>query len=186
MARAPRRTRTFLPLPLIAGVLTLSGCRLAPRAEVEDCRRLSQTLRSENAQLKDRMLALQAQNRDLSERAVDDSRRLAALEEVNSQLGTSLQVYQDERRKLESAYKDLRASLSNVPLPLSLRIREEDNSEERIAVQSPDRDANPGREQDAELRKTEGTEDEPRARPRGAWSPSRQGGSDPPTDSGNP
>ena len=35
-----------------------AGCQIVPRQQVDDCRRLSQTLRSENAQLKDQMLAL--------------------------------------------------------------------------------------------------------------------------------
>ena len=78
--------------------------------------------------MKDRTLALQAQNRDLSERAVDDSRRLAQLEDVNSRLETSVQAYQDERSRLESAYRDLRASLPNGPQPLTLRIRDDSDA----------------------------------------------------------
>ena len=60
---------------------------------------------------------MQGQNRDLSERAVDDSRRLAQLEEANSRLETSVQAYQDERTKLESAFKELRPSLPGSPSP---------------------------------------------------------------------
>ena len=82
MARAPRLK---LALPLLAR--GLAGARVpacVPRQQLDECRRLSQTLRSENAQLKDQMLALKGQNRDFAERAVDDSRRLAQLEEVES------------------------------------------------------------------------------------------------------
>ena len=39
--------------------------RLAPRQQLDECHKLSQTLRSENAQLKDQMLALRSQNRGL-------------------------------------------------------------------------------------------------------------------------
>ena len=77
------------------------------RDQVEECHRLSQGLRTENAQLKDQVLALRSQNQDLSERAVDDIRRMAQLEDVNRQLETSVQAYQDERGRLESAYKEL-------------------------------------------------------------------------------
>ena len=65
------------------------------------------------------------QNRDLSERAVDDSRRLAQLEDVNSRLETSVQAYQDERSRLEAAYRDLRPASRTAPQPLTLRIRDD-------------------------------------------------------------
>jgi hypothetical protein len=153
MARAPRLVRT-IPLSIALAILA-PGCQLAPRSELEECRRLSQTLRSENAQLKDRALALQAQNRDLSERAVDDSRRLSQLEEVNTRLETSVQAYQDERSRLESAYKDLRASLPNAPQPLSMRSGDDEEAPPDARTRgenAPDRDA--------DLRKTEGPDAE--------------------------
>src|SRR4051794_18226191 len=173
MARAPRLTRVMLPLA--AGIL-IPGCRLAPRSELDECRRLSQTLRSENAQLKDRTLALQSQNRDLSERAVDDSRRLAQLEEVNTRLETSVQAYQDERSRLESAYRNLRASLPNAPQPLTLRIRDDQTSDGDPPGRGPA--AGPDAEEDSELRKTAAT-DEARGRARSPWSASRSGTSRP-------
>jgi hypothetical protein len=119
MAPAPRFPGR-LPLILIAAALVASGCRLAPREQVDECHRLSQTLRSENAKLKDQMLALRSQNEDYSERAVDDARRLAQLETVNQRLETSVQAYQDERTRLESAYKELRASLPDSLKPVSM------------------------------------------------------------------
>src|SRR4051794_31730941 len=174
MARAPRLVRT-IPLSMALAILA-PGCQLAPRSELEECRRLSQTLRSENAQLKDRALALQAQNRDLSERAVDDSRRLSQLEEVNTRLETSVQAYQDERSRLESAYKDLRASLPNAPQPLTLRIRDDQTSDGDPPGRGPA--AGPDAEEDSELRKTAAT-DEARGRARSPWSASRSGTSRP-------
>jgi len=171
-------------LLLVAGVL-VPGCRLAPRSELDECRRLSQTLRSENAQLKDRTLALQAQNRALSERAVDDSRRLAQLEDVNTRLETSVQAYQDERSRIESAYRDLRASLPNAPQPMTLKIRDDQDQDGR----DPARRSTAGldAEEDTELRKTEATEDEARERPRDSWSPPRPGRPRPSTPaSGDP
>ena len=107
------------PLVLAALAFVASGCHVAPRKELEDCHRVSQTLRSENAALKDQMLALRSQNQDYSERAVDDARRLAQLESSNQQLETSVQAYQDERTRLEAAYQELRASLPRSMQPLS-------------------------------------------------------------------
>src|SRR5262249_23506762 len=66
---------------------------------------------SENARLKDQVLAFQSQNRDYADRAVDDARRLAIEEEAIERLEHSVQVYQDERTKLEAAYRELRLSL---------------------------------------------------------------------------
>jgi len=118
MARALRLPGRA-PFVLAAAALVASGCRMAPRQEVDDCHRLSQTLRSENAGLKDQMMALRSQNQDFSERAVDDARRLAQLESSNQRLETSVQAYQDERTRLETAYKELRASLPGSLQPLS-------------------------------------------------------------------
>ena len=104
--------------------LAAGGCRMAPREQVDECHRLNQTLRSENAQLKDQMLAFRSQNQDYSERAVDDARRLDALEQANLRLETSVQAYQDERTRLETAYKELRASLPQAAQPLAFEPRD--------------------------------------------------------------
>ena len=123
-----RRSGNEWPVPFVSGratfvlaalALEASGCNLAPRQEVDECHRLSQTLRSENAGLRDQMLVLRSQNQDFSERAVDDARRIAQLETSNEQLETSVQAYQDERTRLETAYKQLRASLPGSLRPIS-------------------------------------------------------------------
>jgi hypothetical protein len=119
MGRPPHYARAA-GLILGALALTTSGCRLAPREQVEECHRLSVVLRSENARLKDQVQALRSQNRDLSERAVDDGRTITQLEETNRQLETSVQAYQDERSQLESAYRAFRASLPGISPPLSM------------------------------------------------------------------
>lgn len=121
----PRRTRFFgsrsrresaFPIRalgiLFSGALFLSGgCALAPRAQVDECQQQSRTLRSENARLKDQLLVLQAQNRDYADRALDDSRRLATQDEAIERLESSVQAYQDERARLESAFHRLASSL---------------------------------------------------------------------------
>jgi hypothetical protein len=65
-------------LPVLAALAVGSGCTMVPRSQVAECQRATQTLRTENARLKDRILVYQTQNRDYADRAVDDSRRLAA------------------------------------------------------------------------------------------------------------
>ena len=78
---------------------------------MDECQKLTQSLRADNARLKDRVLALQGQNRDYAERAVDDARRLAIQDEAIERLEHSVQAYQDERTRLEAAYKQLASSL---------------------------------------------------------------------------
>ena len=136
MASAPVR-RGKLRL-LLAGLVIAGGCRMAPREQIDECHRLNQTLRSENAQLKDQMLALRSQNQDYSERAVDDARRLEALEQANLRLETSVQAYQDERTRLETAYRELRASLPQAAQPLSFEPHEKPKRAGQAT--EPDRD----------------------------------------------
>jgi hypothetical protein len=120
--RTGRRPRSWPLLVLTVAALACAGpgCRTVSRDQIEECHRLSQTLRTENAQLKDQVLALRSQNQDLSERSVDDVRRLSQLEEANRQLERSVLAYQDERSRIEAAYKELRASLPGSLQPLSL------------------------------------------------------------------
>jgi hypothetical protein len=89
-----------------------SGCSLVPRSRMDECQKVSQALRGDNARLKDRLLAVQSQNRDYAERAVDDARRLAIQDEALERLEHSVQAYQDERTRLEAAYKKLASNLS--------------------------------------------------------------------------
>lgn len=110
------RARSFAPRCAVsvvfAGLLLLcGGCAMAPRAQMDECQQISRTLRSENARLKDQILAIQTQNHDYADRALDDSRRLASQDEAIEHLESSVQAYQDERARLESAFHQLTASL---------------------------------------------------------------------------
>jgi chromosome segregation ATPase len=97
---------------ILSGALFLSGgCALAPRAQIDECQQQSRTLRSENARLKDQLLVVQAQNRDYADRALDDSHRLATQDAAIERLESSVQAYQDERARLESAFNQLASSL---------------------------------------------------------------------------
>ena len=100
-------------LAMFSSVLLFSagGCACAPRSQMDECQQLSRTLRSENARLKDQLLVLKEQNRDFADRALDDSRQLASQHEAIERLETSVQAYQDDRARLESAYNQLASSL---------------------------------------------------------------------------
>jgi hypothetical protein len=160
---------------------------MAPRQEVDDCHRLSQTLRSENAALKDQMLALRSQNQDFSERAVDDARRLAQLESSNQRLETSVQAYQDERTRLETAYKELRASLPGSLQPLSSNQQSGPRTSRPRRGNDPDPEPKAEPEFDAEIKPADGSAAAPGAGSRtrsgkagdsrDAWLPTRSDGS---------
>ncbi|MGE3821463.1 MAG: hypothetical protein AB7I30_18795 [Isosphaeraceae bacterium] len=96
-----------------------SGCGVVPRSKLDECHRLSQTLRSENGRLKDATMALRSRNQDLSERAVDDARRLTAQDEALQRLEKSVIAYQSERDALAAAFNELKRQvrLSANPRP---------------------------------------------------------------------
>jgi len=109
MIRALRLAATSI-LGLILAT-AVPGCQFGARRQLDECRRLSQTLRSQNDQLKDQMLAYRSQNEDFSERAVDDGRRLDQQAEAIERLERSVQAYQAERDELQTAFRELRDSL---------------------------------------------------------------------------
>jgi Tfp pilus assembly protein PilN len=115
--RPARRLRVARSFPLAAVLALFSGCAIVPRSQMDECRQVAHTLRSENARMKDRILALQSQNRDLADRAVDDSRRLTVQDEAIEHLEQSVQAYQNERDQMEAAYKKLTSSLGDGGIP---------------------------------------------------------------------
>ena len=106
-----RQLRDTLAIGRCLVLAGFSGCAIVPRSRMDECQKLTQALRAENARLKDRVFALQGQNRDYAERAVDDGRRLAIQDEAIERLEHSVQAYQDERTRLEAAYKQLVSNL---------------------------------------------------------------------------
>jgi uncharacterized coiled-coil protein SlyX len=118
MVRADHRTsiRWHFFLSLLLPVFSV-GCAIVPRSRLDEYQRLTQTLRSENARLQDRVLALQGQNRDYADRAVDDLRRSAAQEQAIERLEQSVQAYQEDRDQLHEAYERLTSSLGMRPSP---------------------------------------------------------------------
>src|SRR5262249_7982910 len=100
---------------LLFAASLLPGCGAVPRARMDECQNLSQLLRTENARLKDRMLALQSQTRDYADRAVDDLHRLTARDRAIARLEADVQAYQEDRERLAAAYEQLRVSLGRQP-----------------------------------------------------------------------
>ncbi len=109
-ARCPR-SLSAARLIVCLFMFSSAGCAVVPRSRMDECQRLAQTLRAENARIKDRLLAAQSQNRDYAERAVDDAKRLAVQDQALERLNLNIQAYQDERTRLEAAYRQLATSL---------------------------------------------------------------------------
>jgi chemotaxis protein MotB len=121
--RSPAALMRLLPaLPLALG---LAGCSMVPKSRLDDCAKVAQSLRAENAQLKDATLSLKGDNADLTQRAVDDGRKIAALEEANEHFEASVQAYIDEREKLNESFEQVRriAQASAAPTSHALRSR---------------------------------------------------------------
>jgi hypothetical protein len=114
----PRGYPHFFATQLVALMASAcsSGCAIVPRSQVDECRQLTRTLRSENARLRDQLLAVQSQNRDYADRAVDDSRRLAVQDEAIERLESSVHAYQDERNRLEAEYRKIASALSTTAI----------------------------------------------------------------------
>jgi len=92
---------------------------MVPRSEVAQCQQAKQVLHTENARLRDQNLALQTQNRDYADRAVDDARRIADQEEAIHQLRETTLAYQNDISRLEAAFKQLTANLGDLGMPTS-------------------------------------------------------------------
>jgi hypothetical protein len=90
-----------------ASTLWIAGCSFVPQSRLDDCHLRSQALQSETARLKDEAFSLRNQNRDLTQRALDDAHRVRALEEANQRLERTVTAYQEERDKMVEAFDQL-------------------------------------------------------------------------------
>ncbi|MFO0952179.1 MAG: OmpA family protein [Isosphaeraceae bacterium] len=95
-------------LGAIATAAAVGGCSFVPRSKLDECHRLSQTLRADNTRLKDVTAELRSQNQELTQRAVDDARKLAAQDEAVERLETSVAAYQKERDELAAAFESIK------------------------------------------------------------------------------
>ena len=112
---------------ILGASLAASGCAVVPKSRLDDAAKLAQSLRAENAQLRDTALSLKGENSDLTRRALNDSRRLTALEDANARLETSVQAYIDEREDLNDAFqrfkRTARASISTPSSAVQARLK---------------------------------------------------------------
>jgi chromosome segregation ATPase len=104
-------------LAVLGFALLASGCAFVPKSRFEEAQKLVQSLRSENAQLKDSALTLKVQNQDLSQRAIDDDKAIRALEAANTQYEQSIQAYQTEREDLQAAFRELKGQVRTASGP---------------------------------------------------------------------
>ena len=111
----------------MAAACSSAGCSFVPTSRLDDCHKLSQTVQSENSRLKDLALKYRSQNRDLTQRAVDDADRLRKQDEAIARLEQSVQAYQDEREQMATALERIKgqvqASADPQRAPLLERVR---------------------------------------------------------------
>jgi chemotaxis protein MotB len=88
-----------------------SGCSFVPKAKVDECHRVTQTLRADNSRLKDVTADLRAQNQELTQRAVDDAHKISAQEEAVERLEKSVTAYQAERDQLARAFEAIKRQI---------------------------------------------------------------------------
>jgi chemotaxis protein MotB len=123
--RLPGESRRALLVVLCVFVASATGCGLVPRSRVDECHRVAQTLRADNHRLEDVALDLRAQNQDLTQRAIDDARRIAIQDEAVDRLEKSVLGYQAEReeitRELEVLARQVRRLATRNPVTLDSR-----------------------------------------------------------------
>jgi chemotaxis protein MotB len=111
MVEPPWIGRAALLVVGMAVALPSAGCSFVPTSRLDDCHKLSQTLQSENSRLKDLALKYRSQNRDLTQRAVDDADRLRKQDEAIARLEQSVQAYQDEREQMAAALERIKGQV---------------------------------------------------------------------------
>lgn len=113
--RSTRARPRALPGLLVS--LMATGCGLVPKSKLDECHRVSQTLRTENNRLKDISLDLRTENQDLTQRAVDDGRRLAAQEDAVARLERSVSGYQADRDAMAEAFEAVKRQVRMAVTP---------------------------------------------------------------------
>lgn len=179
MIRAPRPPSwPFLALVALSA-LAAPGCSpFGTRQRLDESRRMIQTLRAENALIKDQLLSYQDQNRDYSERAVDDARRLAKQDDAIERLERSALAYQRDRDNLEAAFRELRDNLPDAvraALSTGSSIRAETPPIPPAATPTERLAETPSPRPKPRPERADPTDQEERTIPRGAWSPASRG-----------
>lgn len=86
----------------------LSGCSSWPgQSGGKDSERLTRVIHAENSRLKDLVVQLRSSNEDMAQRSIDDSTRIARLEDENQAFRTSVAAYQSERERMAKSFQNL-------------------------------------------------------------------------------
>lgn len=104
---------------LVLAMLAAAGCTQVPQRQLEDSRLRIQALQAENEQLRDVVLNVRSQNREMAMRASEDARRLRAQEEAIARLEQSVLAYQDERDDLAALVDEFKQALREPPVMAS-------------------------------------------------------------------
>ena len=89
-----------LPILVVSLSFLVPGCADIPNQRVADCHKLAQSLQTDNSRLKDVALRLRTENQDLTQRSIDDGKKLKTLADGNDRLSRSVVAYQDERERM--------------------------------------------------------------------------------------
>lgn len=114
MVKPPWLSRTILLGGLGAASLASAGCGFVPEGRLGECHKMSRTLQSENARLRDQALTLRSQNQEATLRAVDDGRQIRELEEANAHYEQSVMAYQKDIAQLSSAVERFKNQVESV------------------------------------------------------------------------
>ena len=102
----------------LAVAFGLAGCAMVPKSRLDDCAKVAQALRAENAQLKDTALSLRGENADLSQRAVDDGRKISRSKKLTNASRPASRPISTSARSSTRASNDSAGSPSpQSPLP---------------------------------------------------------------------
>ncbi len=120
--------RHLLSFFSLTATVLVSGCSTVSSSRLEDCRLRLKAVQSENEQLRDVALSVRNQNRDMSLRAVEDSRRLRSQDEAIDRLEKSVMEYQGDRERMAALLDELRSQVktaaSDAPVTAQLESSE--------------------------------------------------------------
>jgi chemotaxis protein MotB len=120
----PTWIRRFAPTFVVGCALAGSGCAVVPKSQLDECHQVSQTLQADNSRLKDTILSLRSKNEDLTQREVDDAKRLEVQDREIQRLTADIGSFQEEREQLAAAYQQLKRQIESATNPLSAKLLE--------------------------------------------------------------
>ncbi len=142
----PRRTRTeptslarrgggfvriMSSLCAFLGISSLTGCSQIHNQRLEDCHKLAQSVQADNSRLKDVALKLRTENQDLSQRSIDDAKKIKTLADNNERLSRSVVAYQEERERMAAQVQAITREARTVGLDPSDTVRKAESDDDR-------------------------------------------------------